>query len=295
MGNLFLDNEKNLKSILDNEINNEVLIADSYLMITILKSKEICSCSWGGELLISYIRHIVNRLSEKGELSPAFLGTIARIYMFVKDVNNVQFLEKTGMIKKKIMIAKKLCATILRDERWYSCILDELDKCSLEDYEFIKKVCKLCAINICGEVLKKAKKKEELSWRYLSYIIDFGDGVQCDKAVEMFAEKADIVNIRYPMDDCDEYIFLMKFYKSGIEYKNEYQNVLELGLSSNNVELFINASEAIVRWNPELLNIIDTDKINNFKSSDDVDEEKKEKLDMISKIINEHEGLTLEI
>ncbi|MGL4107591.1 hypothetical protein [Clostridium sp. LP20] len=271
-------------------ISDKEFIAVSKLMIYFLKSKEIYHYKKGSEFINEYVKHAISRLRNNSMLISIFLLTLGRIYIFISDIKNKEYLEKNGSNQKDILNLRRIIYKAIKDEKWKLCIIKELGCCNEKEYDNIVRVSRMCRIDIWDSVYSIANKDDCLNWRYFCYLIDLGKDNQINLALNIFLNKADIVDIKYPTIDCSEYISLLRLFNSKVEKSNTYDGIIDIGLSSNNGNLFINAINVIKRWEEPLNNRIDKERIKAILELKNLEEETKNELEKVYKEFEEQEG-----
>ena len=249
--NSFYESLDLAKEMIKFEVNDKILTLASKDLCKMLNVKGlIYKLSCGGE----YTKHIINRLISNKQLKGIYLYNMYSILLFLQDECNSKYLSSTGLSRDDIPKVRCFVLRALKDKRWRNVILAELNSCSEGQVIKLAKVNNLAGFKINDELFVMLRDSHSLKWRGYIFLIFTLDSEGLEKMLKLFIEKADIVNIKYPILEpkekrSDEYIIINRLLSCRSEYSKIYEDILDLVIDCKDEGIVLKALNVVNKWN----------------------------------------------
>ena len=176
------------------------------------------------------------------------------ILLFLQDECNSKYLSSTGLSRDDIPKVRGFVLRALKDRRWRNVILAELNSCSEGQVIKLAKVNNLASFKINDELFVMLRDSHSLKWRGYIFLIFTLDSEGLEKLLKLFIEKADIVNIKYPILEpkekrSDEYIIINRLLSSRSEYSKIYEDIIDLVIDCKDEGIVLKALNIVNKWN----------------------------------------------
>ena len=253
--NSFYESLDLAKEMINFEVNDKILTLASKDLYKLLNVKGlIYKLSCGGQYINHYTKHIINRLISNKQLKGIYLYNMYSILLFLQDECNGKYLSSTGLDRDDILKVKGFVLRALKDKRWINVILAELNYCSEGQIIKLAKVNNLAGFKINDELFVMLRDSHSLKWRYYIFLIFTLDSEGLEKLLKLLIEKADIVNIKYPILEpkekrSDEYIIINRLLSYRSEYSKIYEDIIDLVIDCNDEGIVLKALNVVNKWN----------------------------------------------
>ena len=253
--NSFCESLDLAKEMIKFEVNDKTLTLASKDLYELLNGKcLIYKFSSGGEYINHYTKHIINRLISNKKLKGIYLYNMYSILLFLQDECNGKYLSSTGLSMDDIPKVRGFVLRALKNKRWRNIILEELSSCSEGRVIKLAKVNNLADFKISDELFVMLKDSQSLSWRCYIFLMFTLDSEGLEKLLKLFIEKADIVNIKYPILEpkekrSDEYIIINRLLSYSSEYSKTYEDIIDLVIDCKDEGIVLKALNVANKWN----------------------------------------------